>query len=192
MRLLLRGLLVTAVLLVPTACGEDDDEPAGGSVTAAVLPDPLCDAVPDTVVDRWSLVAQPGGAADGDDDRREVACEMAGTTDDGEDVTLEVQVVTFGGTSTAAVRDRIEQDLEGRCEELERGAAEDATLEQAEGRCSVTSADGGTVTEVSRGLAPLGVVTVSMTAGGDGASLVGAEVVGLSGHFANTDPEELG
>jgi hypothetical protein len=56
-------------------------------------------------------------------------------------------------------------------------------------RCS-TEGDGD-VTEISRSVPSQGVVTVSMTHDGQLSQLLGAEVVGLSGILANSEPNEL-
>ena len=56
-------------------------------------------------------------------------------------------------------------------------------------RCSTEAA--GSVTEISRAIPAGGVVTVTMTHDGQLSQLLPAEVVGLSGIVANTDPAAL-
>lgn len=177
-------LLATCALvaLLCTGCGgEEEPEP----VSAAELPDNLCDAVPDNVVSRWGL-AEDSHATDAADDRSEASCTMTGTAD-GEPVTLELSLTSYGGADADSVRTLVTDELAARCDDLEASAT--ARFKKESSRCSTEAP--GDVTEISRSVPSHGVVTVTMTHEGTMKQLVGAEVVGLSGTVANTEPDAL-
>ena len=179
---------VVVGLLGLAGCGGGEDPPA--PVTAADLPDDLCAAVPDGVVHRWSL-AEEDHSTSGGRDRAEATCSMSGAVD-GEPVTLTITLTSYGGADADAVRSRVGDDLAARCADLEANAAGRFTGKAD--RCSTETPAGperGRVTEISRSIPAHGVVEVSMRHSGRLWQLVGAEVVGLSGVVANTDPADL-
>lgn len=162
-------------------CSEDEPDP----VTAAELPDNLCAAVPESVMARWALT-EADHQTEAADDRSEASCSMTGTVAD-EPVTLDITLTSYGGLDADAVRDLVADDLAARCDDLEQSGT--GKFEDEETRCS--TADGGSVTEISRSVPAHGVVTVTMTHDGELSQLVPAEVVGISGTVANADPADL-
>lgn len=177
------ALLVTCALvaLLGSGCTEDEPEP----VAAADLPDNLCGVVPDNVVARWNL-AEEDHHTDGADDRREASCTMRGAVDD-VPVTLDLMLTSFGGADADAVRTLVADEITHQCRVLQGSTGR---FEQESTRCSNESA--GAVAEVSRSIPSQGVVMVTMTHEGAQAQLLGAEVVGLSGVVANSEPDDLG
>ena len=133
-------------------------------------------------VERWSLTADDEPPVEGDDARRTATCVMSGRSSQGEPVTLEITMTTYGGDSREEVLDTVAEELAQRCDALEGRGATDGDREN---RCGASAEDGTSVTEVSRSLASLGVVTVTMSTTGDATTALAAEVAGLSGTFAN-------
>jgi hypothetical protein len=162
-------------------CAEDEPDP----VTAAELPENLCAAVPDSVVARWTLT-EADHATEAADDRSEASCSMTGTVDD-DPVTLDITLTSYGGLDPDAVRTLVADDLAARCDELEQTAT--GRFDDEKTRCSTEAR--GAVTEISRSVPAHGVVTVTMTHDGQLSQLVPAEVVGISGTVANSDPADL-
>ena len=179
-RLLLGGLALTALTLL-ASCGSASST-GEDPVAAADLPEPFCSAVPAGVVERWSLTADDEPPVEGDDARRTATCVMSGRSSQGEPVTLEITMTTYGGDSREEVLDTVAEELAQRCDALEGRGATDGDREN---RCGASAEDGTSVTEVSRSLASLGVVTVTMSTTGDATTALAAEVAGLSGTFAN-------
>jgi hypothetical protein len=111
---------------------------------------------------------------------------MTGAVAD-EPVTLDITLTSYGGLDADAVRDLVADDLAARCDDLEQSGA--GRFADEENRCSTEAR--GAVTEISRSVPAHGVVTVTMTHDGELSQLVPAEVVGISGTVANSDPAEL-
>jgi hypothetical protein len=171
------------VALLAGGCSGGDDEPE--PVAAADLPDNLCAAVPDNVVARWGL-AEDSHATDAADDRSVAGCIMIGTAA-GAPVSLHIIVTSYGGSSADSVRALVTADLAARCDRLEQEAA--GRYQERATRCSTEAP--GDVTEISRSVPSHGVVSVTMKHDGTMRQLVGAEVVGLSGVLANSEPDDL-
>lgn len=167
--------------LLGAGCGEDEPDP----VAAAELPENLCTAVPDNVVDRWSLTEEDHRTETADD-RSEATCSMTGTASDAP-VTLEITLTSYGGSDADAVRTLVADDLEIRCAMLEESG--EGRFADEDTRCSSEAA--GSVTEVSRAIPAHGIVTVTMSHDGQLSQLLPAEVVGLSAIVANTEPGAL-
>lgn len=179
-----RWVLVTAALVavLGTGCSSDDD-PA--PVSAAELPDSLCAAVPDNVVERWGLEDGPSSSEPGDD-RSEATCTMTGQVD-GNQVKLEISLTSYGGADADAVRQVVADEVAASCDDLKQQGV--GRFKAEDTRCSTEAED--TVTEISTAIPAHGVVTVTMSHSGQMSQLLPAEVVGLSGTFANTAPDEL-
>ena len=77
--------------------------------------------------------------------------------------------------------------LADQCDVLQQGAA--GRFRKESTRCSTEVK--GAFTEISRSVPAHGVVTVTMTHDGQLAQLVPAEVVGISGTVANSEPDAL-
>lgn len=175
------GVLVAAFGAVGVGCSEDEPDP----VSAAELPDNLCDAVPENVVARWNLT-EADHATDDADDRSRASCSMTGTVDD-DPVTLDLSLTSYGGADADAVRTLVSDDLADQCDVLQQGSS--GRFREESTRCSTEAK--GAFTEISRSVPAHGVVSVTMTHGGTLAQLVPAEVVGISGTVANSEPDAL-
>lgn len=170
------------VALLGAGCGGDDEpEP----VTAAELPDNLCAAVPANVVERWGLT-EDDHATEAADDRSEATCSMSGIAADAP-VDLEITLTSYGGADADAVRAIVADEVAARCDALEEQG--EGRFDGADSRCSVEAGD--TVTEISTAIPAHGYVTVTMSHDGQLSQLLPAEVVGLSGVVANSEPGEL-
>ena len=170
------------VALLGAGCGSDDDpEP----VSAATLPDNVCDAVPANVVERWDLSDGPH-RSEQSDDRSEATCVMTSTID-GNEVKLSITLTSFGGSDADAVRALVADEVAARCDELKQQG--EGRFKAEDTRCSAEADT--TVTEISTAIPAHGVVTVTMSHRGQMSQLLPAEVVGLSGVVANSEPDEL-
>ncbi|WP_243056885.1 hypothetical protein [Nocardioides sp. SR21] len=179
-----RWVLVTAALVavVGTGCSSDDDP---DPVSAAELPDNLCAAVPDNVVERWGLSEDEHRTAPAGD-QSVATCSMSGTAADAP-VLLAITLTSYGGADADAVRDLVADEVAASCDDLEQQG--DGRFEAEDTRCSSEADDA--VTEISTAVPAHGVVTVTMSHSGQMSQLLPAEVVGLSGTIANTEPGEL-
>ena len=179
---------ILGVILLLAGCSEEEPpEP----LDPVALPENLCDAVPDSTLERWAL-AEVSHETTGQGDVASARCEMSGTFA-GQPVGLQVSLDSYAAADDSAARDDLVQQLAEECATLEGRAT--GTFSDDDHECTDETRDDDrretAMETIYRALPSRGIARVAMEHRGDGWQLVPAEVVGIAGHLALSNPDEL-